>query len=117
MNCSRCQSENPAEHNFCGRCGARLAILCHACQTPNAPAQKFCGECGARLSHVTTLFKFTSPRSYTPAHLAEKILTSRSAIEGELKQVTVLFCDLADSTATAQRLGPEGMHTVLNRFF
>jgi len=57
------------------------------------------------------------PLSYTPRHLAEKILTSRSALEGERKQVTVLFCDLANSTPIAERLGPEHMHTLLNRFF
>jgi hypothetical protein len=57
------------------------------------------------------------PLSYTPKHLAEKILTSRSALEGERKQVTVLFCDLANSTPIAERLGPEAMHTLLNRFF
>jgi class 3 adenylate cyclase/tetratricopeptide (TPR) repeat protein len=57
------------------------------------------------------------PLSYTPPHLAEKILTSRSALEGERKQVTVLFCDLAHSTPLAARLGPERMHTLLNRFF
>src|SRR2546425_7107065 len=57
------------------------------------------------------------PLSYTPPHLAEKILTSRSALEGERKQVTVLFCDLTNSTALAERLGPENMHTLLNRFF
>ena len=57
------------------------------------------------------------PLSYTPPHLAAKILTSRSALEGERKQVTVLFCDLANSTALAERLGPEAMHTLLNRFF
>src|SRR5262245_27978436 len=57
------------------------------------------------------------PLSYTPPHLAEKILTSRNALEGERKQVTVLFCDLANSTALAERLGPEHMHTLLNRFF
>src|SRR5260221_14728945 len=57
------------------------------------------------------------PLSYTPPHLAEKILTSRSALEGERKQVTVLFCDLANSTPIAERIGPEAMHTFLNRFF
>src|SRR5215475_5202683 len=57
------------------------------------------------------------PLSYTPRHLAEKILTSRSALEGERKQVTVLFCDLANSTPIAERIGPEAMHTLLNRFF
>src|SRR5207237_2749873 len=57
------------------------------------------------------------PLSYTPKHLAEKILTSRSALEGERKQVTILFCDLANSTPIAERLGPEHMHTLLNKFF
>src|SRR5215813_9995843 len=57
------------------------------------------------------------PISYTPKHLTEKILTSRSALEGERKQVTVLFCDLANSTPIAERIGPEAMHTLLNRFF
>ncbi len=57
------------------------------------------------------------PASYTPQHLADKILTSRSALEGENKQVTVLFCDLAASTALADRIGPEAMHALLNQFF
>src|SRR2546426_4171806 len=57
------------------------------------------------------------PLAYTPPHLAEKILTSRSVLEGERKQVTVLFCDLANSTPLAERLGPEAMHTLFNRFF
>jgi class 3 adenylate cyclase len=57
------------------------------------------------------------PLSYTPRHLAEKILTSRSALEGERKQVTVLFCDLTNSTVLAERLGPETMHTLLKQFF
>jgi hypothetical protein len=58
-----------------------------------------------------------APLTYTPPHLAEKILTSRSALEGERKQVTVLFCDITNSTALAERLGPEAMHTLLNGFF
>jgi class 3 adenylate cyclase len=57
------------------------------------------------------------PLAYTPQHLAEKILQSKAALEGERKQVTVFFCDLANSTALATRLGPETMHTLLNRFF
>ena len=57
------------------------------------------------------------PLSYTPKHLADKILTSRSALEGERKQVTVFFCDIANSTPLAERLGPERMHRLLNQFF
>src|SRR5262249_31992935 len=58
-----------------------------------------------------------APLAYTPRHLAEKILTSRAALTGERKQVTVLFCDLANSTVLAERVGPETMHTLFNRFF
>jgi hypothetical protein len=57
------------------------------------------------------------PLSYTPPHLAEKILTSRNALEGERKQVTVLFCDLQNSTPLAEKIGAENMHALLNRFF
>jgi class 3 adenylate cyclase len=82
---------------------------------------KFCPACGQALrepaASSTTVLRFTAPQAYTPRHLAEKILTHRSALQGERKQVTVLFCDLADSTGLAERLGPEGMHTLLNRFF
>src|SRR5215510_9114263 len=82
------------------------------------PANQFCHHCGQALAAPpTTATRFASPLSYTPKHLAEKILISRSALEGERKQVTVLFCDLTNSTALAERLGPEAMHTVLNRFF
>ncbi len=59
----------------------------------------------------------SSPHAYTPRHLAEKILTSRSALEGERKQVTVLFCDIANSTPLAEKLGVEAMHALLQRFF
>jgi class 3 adenylate cyclase len=65
---------------------------------------------------LTTASKH-EPLTYTPPHLAEKILTSRSALEGERKQVTVLFCDLANSTAIAEKIGSEAMHGLLNRFF
>jgi class 3 adenylate cyclase/tetratricopeptide (TPR) repeat protein len=58
-----------------------------------------------------------APAAYTPAHLAEKILASRHAISGERKQVTVLFCDIVNSTRLAERLGPETMHALLDGFF
>jgi class 3 adenylate cyclase/tetratricopeptide (TPR) repeat protein len=85
----------------------------------NEPGEKFCGGCGIALASPagTPAPRFASPQAYTPRHLAEKILTSRSALEGERKQVTVLFCDLPNSTPLAARLGPETMHNLLNQFF
>jgi class 3 adenylate cyclase/tetratricopeptide (TPR) repeat protein len=81
-------------------------------------AAKFCLECGRALGGApASASAARTPAAYTPPHLAEKILTSRAAIEGERKPVTVLFCDLVGSTALAERLGPEGMHVLLNAFF
>jgi class 3 adenylate cyclase len=77
---------------------------------------KFCPECGQSVGVPSAVQpRLTSPEAYTPKHLAEKILTSKSALEGERKQVTVLFCDIADSSGLAQRLDPEAMHQVMDR--
>jgi len=94
-----------------------MALVCPACGHENAPGSRFCNECGRSLVATATTSEAGGPRTYTPRHLAERILTSASALEGERKQVTVLFCDLVESTALAARLGPEAMHTLLNRFF
>src|SRR5262245_49743787 len=69
------------------------------------------------LAATSAVHQDRAPLTYTPSHLAEKILTSRSALEGERKQVTVLFCDITNSTPLAERLGPEDMHALLNHFF
>ncbi len=119
MRCVRCGRDNPAEANSCLGCGAVLGTDCPACGTALPAAAKFCPECGqpAARPSVPTGSRFTSPDAYTPRHLADKILTSRSALEGERKVVTVLFCDLAGSTGLSERLGPEAMHRLLDRFF
>lgn len=105
---------------FCGQCGAKLAALCPQCGSENPPGFKFCGECGAPLNAPAAAAPprpAESVQSYTPPHLAGQILQTKAALEGERKQVTVLFCDLVGSTALADRLGPEVMHLLLNRFF
>jgi class 3 adenylate cyclase len=118
----------PPEHHhsgqghFCPTCGAPLPVICPQCQQENAPGSNFCNACGMSLAQaaparLTMHVKAAEPLSYTPRHLAEEILTTRSALEGERKQVTVLFCDLVGSTPLADHLGPEGMHALLNRFF
>jgi ribosomal protein L40E len=97
MKCPRCQHENPADAAFCQECGARLETACPSCGTANQLGAKFCKKCGQPVTMTAPAAagasKFTSPESYTPKHLAEKILTSKSALEGERKQVTVLFAD------------------------
>jgi len=107
MRCPQCGHENAAEMKFCGECGTRLAALCRECGARNAPAQKFCGECGARLQSSGPSSQPPSPDKYTPKHLAEKILTSKTALEGERKQVTVLFADLKGSMELLADRDPE----------
>src|SRR5215471_2518270 len=97
MQCPQCGRENAIEMKFCGECGTRLAVPCRECGARNPPTQKFCGECGARLAPGALPRQLPSPDAYTPKHLAEKNLTSKAALEGERKQVTVLFADLKGS--------------------
>jgi len=94
MSCPRCQAHNPQGARFCEECGARLEVLCPSCGVAVTPGKKFCRSCGASVSGPTAA---KSPESYVPKHLAEKILTSRAALEGERKHVTVLFADLKGS--------------------
>ena len=99
MQCPRRQHENPPQAKFCLECGARVALTCTKCRSELPAGAKFWLECGEPVaSQVTADARFTSPESYTPKHLAEKILTSKTALEGERKQVTVLFADLKGST-------------------
>src|SRR5262245_3174952 len=128
MECPRCRHANPPGTKFCGECGTRLQLLCPACQTANPPTNKFCSECGRPLgdtapaptiesAHAVPPARFASPDAYTPKHLAEKILTSRGAIEGERKIVTVMFSDVSGFTAISEKLDPEDVHAIMDRAF
>ncbi len=121
MICVGCARENPAAARFCGGCGAPLEARCPACQSPNPPGNRFCHQCGAALDGAAASAapapSFASPRAYTPRHLAEKILTSASALEGERKQVTVLFVDVSGFTSLSERLDPEDVHGLMRRAF
>ena len=114
MKCPRCQHENAEAAKFCGECGTRLETVCPACQAANPLANKFCHECGVPLGGGPPAAKFASPDAYTPPHLAEKILTSRSTVEGERKQVTVLFADLKGSMELLADRDPEEARKVLD---
>ena len=113
MNCPRCQAENDAGARFCEDCGARLEAACPSCGTPVTPGKKFCRSCGAALT-TDPASRFASPVSYTPKHIAEKILTSKAALEGERKQVTVLFADLKGSMELLADRDPEEARRLLD---
>src|SRR5262249_33358603 len=102
---------------FCGECGASLKAKCAICGFENTPTIKFCGECGKPLVEVSKPGPPPEARSYTPKHLAEKILTNRSALEGERKQVTVLFADVKGSMDLSEQVDPEAWHKIMDRFF
>ena len=109
MQCPRCQTENREGRRFCGECGLSFASTCPSCGFLNEGTEKFCGGCGRSLtsSGAPAEPRFHSPQAYTPKHLAEKILTSRAALEGERKQVTVLFADLKGSMELLADRDPE----------
>jgi class 3 adenylate cyclase/tetratricopeptide (TPR) repeat protein len=98
-----------------------LRVTCAECGTANAPSHKFCTKCGRPLGALAAppapATPFGAPESYTPKHLAAKILTARSALEGERKQVTVLFVDVSGFTALSERLDPEDVHRLMTRAF
>ncbi|MBI4518718.1 MAG: AAA family ATPase [Deltaproteobacteria bacterium] len=133
MNCPTCGHKNPPNSKFCLECGRGFALPCAQCGAELPAAAKFCNECGASLVAESRKLKAESqtislptnnlttnnpsPRSYTPKHLADKILQSKSALEGERKQVTVLFADVKGSMELAEQLDPEERHAILDRFF
>src|SRR6185503_17063698 len=93
-------------------------IRCIRCAHDNPVAQKFCGECGTPLQgQLASGAAHSSSAAYTPPHLAQGALSHRFALEGERKLVTVMFCDIANSTPLAARVGAEAMHGLLNLFF
>ena len=116
MSCAKCGAENPAGKRFCGDCGVALANRCAQCDADNPPEKKFCGDCGAALGGARPTAG-PARRAYTPKHLADKILNSRAALEGERKQVTVLFADVKGSMEIAEQLDPEEWSRIMNRFF
>src|SRR5262245_11577429 len=115
MKCPKCQHENPVEARFCEECAAPLAPQnCANCGSQVSLTAKFCPQCRHPLKPAGDDPRFSSPKSYTPQHLADKILTSRAALEGERKQVTVLFADIKGSMELFEARDPEDVQKLLD---
>jgi len=116
MKCPKCQTDNKEGAKFCLECGHKFEGKCPQCGYFLPPTAKFCDECGHQLSKPKEAPPIThpSPQSYTPKYLAEKILTSRAALEGERKQVTVLFADLKGSMELIAERDPEEARKLLD---
>jgi class 3 adenylate cyclase/tetratricopeptide (TPR) repeat protein len=112
MRCPRCRHQNPQHSRFCAQCGANLGLSCAGCGTQLLAGTKFCNQCGRPVAGSGADERFESPQSYTPRHLAEKIL--KSGIEGERKQVTVLFADLKGSMELLADRDPEEARKLLD---
>jgi class 3 adenylate cyclase len=114
MECPGCRHENRQQAKFCEECGGPLTRPCPNCGTQLSASAKFCSECAHPLAGRVVQPHVGSPRAYTPKHLAEKILTSKSALEGERKQVTVLFADLRGSLELLADRDPEEARKLLD---
>ena len=130
MECTNCSHVNSDTAKFCEECATPLIRKCASCEQQLSPTAKFCPECGTPAQSTPASLatpapapqpvaapqvqKSSSPASYTPKHLAEKIIGSRSAMEGERKLVTVLFADLKGSTEMIADQDPEVAQGILD---
>jgi class 3 adenylate cyclase/tetratricopeptide (TPR) repeat protein len=117
MRCPHCKADTPDGAKFCIECGTPLTPRCPQCGADTLPRAKFCAECGTPLTGQTPAPSTAlppSPLRYTPGYLAEKILTSKAALEGERKQVTVLFADLKGSMELLADCDPEDARQLLD---
>src|SRR5271169_1697503 len=113
MRCSRFHADNPAGTRFCGQCGAPLGSGCPSCGAANPAENPFCGQCGAPLD-VPGLHDSATAKPYTPRPVPASV--PRGIRPGEMKQVTLFFCDIVNSTPLTERLGPEAMRDLVSSF-
>jgi class 3 adenylate cyclase/tetratricopeptide (TPR) repeat protein len=116
MRCAACGHDNRASAKFCEDCAAPFVTKCASCGAELRPAAKFCDECATPVGGSQRL-TLPEPRAYTPKHLVDKILTSRSTLEGERKQVTVLFADLVGYTTLSAQLGEEALFALMDELY
>ena len=125
MKCPKCQAENREGARFCNECGSKFELTCPDCGTTNRPGAKFCDECGHKLSlpsepspkDLSFDEKLDKIQRYLPKGLTEKILAQKGKIEGERKQVTVMFCDMEGFTRLTERLGPEEAYSIMDQVY
>ena len=125
MKCPKCQHENPEDAIFCNGCGQKLELACPECGKVNPPGSRFCNGCGHDLTipseppHKELSFdeKLDKIQRYLPKGLTEKVLSQRGKIEGERKQVTVMFCDMEGFTPLVEQVGAEEAYTVMDKVY
>ena len=125
MECPKCQFNNREGAKFCNECGHKFQLTCPDCGSNNRVGSKFCDECGSNLSvpikeapkDLSFDEKLTKIQKYLPKGLTDKILSQRDRIEGERKQVTVMFCDIEGFTPLTESLGIEVVYSSMDRVY
>jgi hypothetical protein len=125
MRCPQCGFENKPNKKFCTECATPLILRCRNCDAEIEETEKFCGACAHSLTgpseappkELSFDEKLAKIQRYLPEGLTEKILSQRDRIEGERKQVTVMFCDMAGFTGLSERLGPEEAYAVMDKVY
>jgi class 3 adenylate cyclase/tetratricopeptide (TPR) repeat protein len=125
MKCPKCQTENREGRKFCAGCGSKLIFACPNCGFENLPEEKFCGECGHDLGlpskpipkELSFEEKLAKIQRYLPKDLTQKILAQKDKIEGERKQVTVMFCDMEGFTSLTEKVGSEEIYSIMDEVY
>ena len=123
MECPKCGFENRSEARFCKKCGTKLELMCPSCESPLEPDSAFCDKCGHNLTQPSTPKELTSEeklakvQKYLPKGLSEKILSQRDRIEGERKQVTVMFCDMEGFTPLVEKIGADQAYVIMDQVY
>jgi class 3 adenylate cyclase len=125
MHCPKCQIENRDGIKFCEQCGAKMELECPNCKAKIPLGKKFCGDCGYNLTQpfaappkdLSFDEKIAKLQKYLPSGITEKILSQRDRIEGEKRQVTVMFCDMKGFTPLSEKLGPETMYAMMDEVY
>jgi class 3 adenylate cyclase/tetratricopeptide (TPR) repeat protein len=126
MRCPECQTDNPDDSRFCRECGISLEITCPKCSKANLPDSKFCTGCGHDLrtppaaappKDLSFDEKLAKIQKYLPSGLSEKILAQRDKIEGERRQVTIMFVDMKGFTPLTEKLGPEETFGLMDQVY
>jgi class 3 adenylate cyclase/tetratricopeptide (TPR) repeat protein len=112
MDCLACGTPNREESLQCSNCGAALVEVCGSCGAPVPASSRFCGNCGARsersrADRADQIWDNLSAPIRLSHHLVQRTVDTRALLEGERKQITVLFADIKGSTSLIEDLDPE----------
>ncbi|PQP35419.1 hypothetical protein C6A37_02580 [Desulfobacteraceae bacterium SEEP-SAG9] len=125
MECPKCGFSIKPGKKFCTKCGERVSLKCPNCNNEIEPDDVFCGECGHNLTLpseptpkvLSSEEKIEKIQKYLPKGIAEKILAQRDRIEGERKQVTVMFCDMEGFTGLSEKIDPEEVYSIMDQVY